>query len=150
LTAGPADPDVNGLYEDVDGDGQATIPDVVAFHSAFDGSVVAENCAAFDFTGNSRISFSTWSPCWSGSDRTGPRHRIDGREPTVVGRIALWVVVKAQSPERGPIRRAVRVLARHLWAPSPLARTWVLTPAAVAQNGATRGAVTCPVGDTDM
>jgi PKD repeat protein len=54
--APPTDPDGDGLFEDVDGNDQATILDVVAFLAAFDEPTVTQNPAAFDFTGDGRIS----------------------------------------------------------------------------------------------
>jgi hypothetical protein len=45
----PTDPDEDGLYEDVDGDGEFTILDVSVLLNAFDEPVVRNNAAAFDF-----------------------------------------------------------------------------------------------------
>lgn len=45
----PTDPDGDGLYEDVNGDGAVTIVDVQALFSNYDGEVIQSNQAAFDF-----------------------------------------------------------------------------------------------------
>jgi hypothetical protein len=50
-----ADPDGDGLLEDVDGDGEVTIFDVQAFLEAFDGDVVGSNAARFDFDGDGDV-----------------------------------------------------------------------------------------------
>lgn len=53
---GPAtDPDADGTYEDVNGDGRFTILDVVGFLNNFDRPAVQSNAAAFDFTGDGRV-----------------------------------------------------------------------------------------------
>jgi PKD repeat protein len=52
----PTDPDGDGLYEDIDGDGAVTVVDVAAFLDVFDTPVVESNLAAFDFDGNGRVS----------------------------------------------------------------------------------------------
>jgi PKD repeat protein len=55
-TAPATDPDDDGRFEDVDGDGQFSILDVVAFLDAYDGPTVQAKVARFDFDGNGRIS----------------------------------------------------------------------------------------------
>jgi hypothetical protein len=52
------DLDGDGLYEDVNGDGAATISDVQAFFTTRDSAVVQSNTAAFDFNGDGNISIS--------------------------------------------------------------------------------------------
>jgi PKD repeat protein len=52
----PTDPDDDGLYEDVNGDGDVTIIDVAAFLDVYDTPTVESNLAAFDFDGNGRAS----------------------------------------------------------------------------------------------
>ncbi len=48
----PRDLDNDGLYEDVDGDGQFTIFDVQAFFETFRSEPVIENAESFDFSGS--------------------------------------------------------------------------------------------------
>jgi PKD repeat protein len=55
-TAPPSDPDGDGLYEDIDGNGQFTILDVVDFLAVFDDATVREYSAAFDFNADGRVS----------------------------------------------------------------------------------------------
>lgn len=50
----PKDPDNDGTYENVNGDGFTNVLDVVALFSARDGSVVSNNTAAFDFNDDGR------------------------------------------------------------------------------------------------
>ncbi|SEQ93721.1 endo-1,4-beta-xylanase [Natrinema salaciae] len=52
------DPDDDGLYEDVNGDGQTTHGDVNAFFENLDSDDIQGNADAFDFDGNGRIGFS--------------------------------------------------------------------------------------------
>ncbi|SEQ73499.1 glycoside hydrolase 5 family protein [Natrinema salaciae] len=52
-----ADPDGDGLYDDVDGDGQTTHADVNAFYEHLEADGVQDNADAFDFDGNGRIGF---------------------------------------------------------------------------------------------
>jgi hypothetical protein len=57
--AAPTDPDGDGEYEDVDGDGNATYQDVVVLFEYFE-SVLADGAtatAAFDFDGDGRLSY---------------------------------------------------------------------------------------------
>jgi hypothetical protein len=51
----PTDPDGDGLYEDVDGDGEFTILDVSVLLNAFDEPIVRNNAAAFDFDDNGTV-----------------------------------------------------------------------------------------------
>jgi PKD repeat protein len=51
----PTDSDGDGIYEDVDGNGQFTILDVVAFLEAHDTATVESNTAAFDVDGNGQV-----------------------------------------------------------------------------------------------
>ncbi|SEQ73759.1 cellulase family glycosylhydrolase [Natrinema salaciae] len=53
----PQDPDGDGLYDDVNGDGQTTHADVNAFYENIDADGVQDNPDAFDFDGNGRIGF---------------------------------------------------------------------------------------------
>jgi PKD repeat protein len=53
----PVDPDLDGLYEDVNGDGKTDSDDVTAFFKSLDWIVINEPIAAFDFTTNSGIEF---------------------------------------------------------------------------------------------
>ena len=47
----PTDPDGDGLYEDVNGDGNFTIADVQVFFVHMDSDQVRENSELFDFAG---------------------------------------------------------------------------------------------------
>jgi PKD repeat protein len=51
----PTDPDGDGLYEDVDGDGEAGVGDVVALYDGRDAAAPREHPAAFDFSGDLRV-----------------------------------------------------------------------------------------------
>ncbi|MFW6436567.1 MAG: hypothetical protein ACOCYZ_02925 [Halococcoides sp.] len=53
--AEPTDPDHDGLYEDLSGDGRLNFPDVNAFFQHADQSVVQDHVAAYDFTGDDRV-----------------------------------------------------------------------------------------------
>ena len=53
----PTDPDGDGLYEDVDGDGEANYDDAVDLFGRFDDSSVQDDPARFDFNGNGRLDF---------------------------------------------------------------------------------------------
>ena len=53
----PTDPDGDGRYEDVNGDGEVTYADVVDLFENFDGSAVQDNPDAYDFNGNGRLDF---------------------------------------------------------------------------------------------
>jgi len=46
----PTDPDGDGVYEDVNGDGTTDVADVQALLDSFDGQTAQDNAAAFDFT----------------------------------------------------------------------------------------------------
>lgn len=48
----PRDPDGDGLYEDIDGDGEVTIFDVQALFSNLDSPVVQNNSRVFNFSGS--------------------------------------------------------------------------------------------------
>jgi PKD repeat protein len=54
----PTDEDGDGLYEDVNGDGDATIADVQAFFTSYNSDTVANNSAAFDFNGDGSVTIS--------------------------------------------------------------------------------------------
>jgi PKD repeat protein len=49
------DPDGDGLYEDVNGDGETTILDVSSFLNVHDGETVAANRAKFDYNDDGEI-----------------------------------------------------------------------------------------------
>ena len=51
----PADPDDDGLYEDVNGDGEVTIVDVQALFANFDGETIQNNSELFDFNGDGSV-----------------------------------------------------------------------------------------------
>jgi hypothetical protein len=51
----PTDPDGDGVYEDVNGDGSLSLSDVTAFFLAQDDPAVVENPAAFDVNGNGAV-----------------------------------------------------------------------------------------------
>jgi alpha-glucosidase len=51
----PTDPDGDGRFEDVDGDGAATYDDVVDLFEGFDDEAVRSHPDAFDFNGNGRL-----------------------------------------------------------------------------------------------
>ena len=53
----PTDPDGDGRYEDVNGDGEVTYADVVDLFENFDSAAVEDNPEAFDFNGNGRLDF---------------------------------------------------------------------------------------------
>jgi len=53
----PTDPDGDGLYEDLNGNGKAGFADVVLFFQQLDWIVANEPVSAFDFNGNGRIGF---------------------------------------------------------------------------------------------
>jgi PKD repeat protein len=53
----PTDPDHDGLFEDVNGNGEAGFSDVVLFFKNIDWIVDHEPVAAFDFNGNGEIGF---------------------------------------------------------------------------------------------
>jgi PKD repeat protein len=48
----PTDPDGDGVYEDVNGNGAVTLADVTALFANTDSAAVTENPAAFDVNGN--------------------------------------------------------------------------------------------------
>jgi PKD repeat protein len=52
-----ADPNDDGVYEDVDGDGAVTFADVVTLFESFDEPRVRAAAAAFDSNGNGRLDF---------------------------------------------------------------------------------------------
>jgi hypothetical protein len=53
----PTDPDGDGRFEDVSGDGRAGFEDVVALFRAFDDPGVVTQADAYDFNGNDRLDF---------------------------------------------------------------------------------------------
>jgi PKD repeat protein len=53
----PADPDHDGLYEDLNGSGEAGFSDVVLFFKHIDWILANEPVTAFDFSGNGEIGF---------------------------------------------------------------------------------------------
>jgi len=53
----PIDPDGDGVYEDLNGDGRVTVDDVVLFFRQLDWIAANEPIPAFDFSGNGRIGF---------------------------------------------------------------------------------------------
>lgn len=54
----PTDPDGDGRYEDLDGNGKAAFNDVVLYFHTIDWIVANEPVSSFDFGGNGRIDFS--------------------------------------------------------------------------------------------
>ena len=58
ITNAPTDPDHDGLYEDLNGNGEAGFSDVVQFFKNIDWIAENEPVSAFDFTGNGGIGFS--------------------------------------------------------------------------------------------
>ena len=57
MTSPPTDPDGDGLYEDLNGNGEAGFSDVVQFFKNIDWIAENEPVSAFDFTGNGEIGF---------------------------------------------------------------------------------------------
>ncbi|MFB6227138.1 MAG: hypothetical protein ABEH88_00885 [Halobacteriales archaeon] len=53
--APPTDPDGDGLYEDINGNGEANVVDVQAMFANRDDSVLTENLQLFDFSGNGEV-----------------------------------------------------------------------------------------------
>ena len=53
----PTDPDGDGRYEDVDGDGELTYEDIVELFDHADDDAVLDTPAAYDFNGNGRFDF---------------------------------------------------------------------------------------------
>lgn len=51
----PTDPDGDGVYEDVNGDGSADLVDVQALFRQLESDAVQNNSAAFDFTGDGTV-----------------------------------------------------------------------------------------------
>lgn len=51
----PMDPDGDGLYEDINGDGTVTVVDVQAFFKNYDGEIIQSHPAAFDFNGDGTV-----------------------------------------------------------------------------------------------
>ena len=58
----PTDPDGDGLYEDVNGNGRIDFADVTLFFNQMSWIAANEPVSAFDFNGNGRIDFAdvTW------------------------------------------------------------------------------------------
>jgi hypothetical protein len=50
--AAPTDPDGDGVYEDVDGDGELTVADVQVLYAALDSAAVQEDPRRFDVDGD--------------------------------------------------------------------------------------------------
>ena len=53
--SGPTDPDDDGLYEDIDGDGEVTDADGELLFERFEESAVQDNPESYDFNGNGRL-----------------------------------------------------------------------------------------------
>jgi PKD repeat protein len=53
----PTDPDEDGEYEDVDGDGRASFRDVVVLFANLDDPAVRADPGAFDFDGDGDVSY---------------------------------------------------------------------------------------------
>ncbi len=53
----PSDPDGNGLYEDLNGNGRTDFNDVVIYFNAMDWISQNQPVEAFDYNGNGRIDF---------------------------------------------------------------------------------------------
>jgi len=53
----PTDPDEDGLYEDLNGNGRTDFDDVVQFFNFMEWIEANEPIACFDFNGNGRIDF---------------------------------------------------------------------------------------------
>jgi PKD repeat protein len=51
----PTDPDGDGLFEDVNGDGNATGTDVTALFTNIGSPAVQDNPSAFDFNGDGQV-----------------------------------------------------------------------------------------------
>lgn len=51
----PTDPDNDGVYEDINGDGQVDITDVQAFFRYREDTIIQEHSTAFDFTGDGEV-----------------------------------------------------------------------------------------------
>jgi PKD repeat protein len=51
----PTDPDNDGVYEDINGDGRVDIVDVQGFFNNYEGETVQNNPDAFDFNGDGRV-----------------------------------------------------------------------------------------------
>jgi hypothetical protein len=55
--ASPTDPDGDGLYEDVNGNGRVDYEDVQLLFDELDSNTVTSNARAFDFNQNGRLDF---------------------------------------------------------------------------------------------
>jgi PKD repeat protein len=53
----PTDPGADGLYEDVNGNGDGDFADVVLYFNAMDWVAANEPLSAFDYNGNGRIDY---------------------------------------------------------------------------------------------
>jgi PKD repeat protein len=53
----PTDPDGDGLYEDVNGNGEQDFDDIVVLFENLESAAVTENADAYDFNGNDEIDF---------------------------------------------------------------------------------------------
>jgi PKD repeat protein len=56
-SASPQDPDGDGLYEDVNGNGRVDYDDVVTLFNNLENSNVKSNARAFDFNGNEQLDY---------------------------------------------------------------------------------------------
>ncbi|WP_225333444.1 fibronectin type III domain-containing protein [Halomicrobium urmianum] len=54
----PTDPDEDGVYEDLNGNGETDYSDVVRYFDEIDGEYFAENAEYFDFNGNGEADYS--------------------------------------------------------------------------------------------
>ncbi|WP_188877703.1 alkaline phosphatase PhoX [Halarchaeum nitratireducens] len=55
--APPSDPDGDGLFEDVNGNGRVDYDDVVLFFQRMDSKSISSNTRSFDFNGNERLDY---------------------------------------------------------------------------------------------
>lgn len=53
----PTDPDNDGRYEDLNGNGSKDFSDVVTFFENMENSAVTDNVSSFDFNSNGQIDF---------------------------------------------------------------------------------------------
>jgi PKD repeat protein len=53
----PTDPDDDGVYEDVDGDGALTFADVVRLFLGLESETATHNAPAFDFSSDGRLNY---------------------------------------------------------------------------------------------
>ncbi|WP_226012616.1 family 43 glycosylhydrolase [Halomicrobium salinisoli] len=55
--AAPTDPDGDGLYEDLNGNGEVDYSDVVSYFETMDDPAMTDNVAAYDYNGNGEVDF---------------------------------------------------------------------------------------------